>query len=368
VIWTNFGPHHIARIRALSERFQVEAIELASFERLYGWQNERELPGINVHTIRQGACEDHNPYFVALKLWRRLSILRPEILLVPGWATPAALSAAAWGTLHKATTIAMSDSNANDYPRGRVSERIKHSLVTILFDCGIVAGKRAAAYLQQLGIPPTRIGIGYDVVDNDFFAATGNIHAAPTIPNRPYFLFVGRLSPEKNLPALLRAFDAYRASGPDWSLVIAGDGPLSSQLREQAARQPSAPDIIFVGHKTAPELRSVYAHAACLVLPSLRDSWGLVVNEAMASGLPVLVSNRCGCSDDLVKNGENGYTFDPASHQELLDNMLRISKLSNAERASLGLKSREIIGFYSPQLWANEIQRLSASTFPHKTT
>jgi glycosyltransferase involved in cell wall biosynthesis len=267
-----------------------------------------------------------------------------------------------------ATTIVMSESNATDYPRKWPVERFKGLLVRKLFNCGVAGGKRASAYLRQLGISPSCIGIGYDMVDNDFFSAPSETPVEPAIvASRPYFLFVGRLAHEKNVSGLLRVFDAYRASGGDWSLVIAGDGPLNLRLREEASMKRSASKIFFVGYKAGRELHSLYASAGCFVLPSLREPWGLVVNEAMASGLPVIVSSRCGCSDDLVLDGQNGYVFNPSSHQEFLYNLVRISKLPPAERALMGMRSREIVSYYSPQLWANEIQRLSDLHLSTKT-
>jgi glycosyltransferase involved in cell wall biosynthesis len=115
--------------------------------------------------------------------------------------------------------------------------------------------------------------------------------------------------------------------------------------------------VNFAGLKTAKETVLYYAFAGCFVLPSTREPWGLVVNEAMASGLPVIVSSRCGCVEDLVEPGGNGFLFDPAHDGELTDRMLTIAESSPRVIGKMGQRSREIIAGYTPEHWAAEVAR-----------
>ena len=103
--------------------------------------------------------------------------------------------------------------------------------------------------------------------------------------------------------------------------------------------------------KQAEQLPPIYASAGCFVLPSLSEPWGLVVNEAMASGLPVLVSNRCGCAPDLVREGENGFLFDPARPDELACLMERICG-GTLDRQAFGAASRRIVAAFSVDRFA----------------
>jgi glycosyltransferase involved in cell wall biosynthesis len=105
-------------------------------------------------------------------------------------------------------------------------------------------------------------------------------------------------------------------------------------------------------------LRALYARAGAFILPSVSDPWGLVVNEAMAAGLPVLVSNRCGCAPDLVEEGRNGFTFDPYDIEGLARLMLRMSSMSDAERAAMGQASREIIRRWTPETFATNLMKV----------
>jgi glycosyltransferase involved in cell wall biosynthesis len=163
-------------------------------------------------------------------------------------------------------------------------------------DAWIAYGSRAARELVQLGADPE----GVVIVPNVARSAT-------THPNRdhdrPYgvrFLFVGQLIERKGLRELLDAF-VDLGSGELW---IAGDGP----LREEASRVATLTDRIrLLGHLSWEELQAAYAAVDALVLPSRYEVWGLVVNEALERGLPVIVSDQVGAADDLVRHGLNGF-------------------------------------------------------------
>jgi glycosyltransferase involved in cell wall biosynthesis len=93
-----------------------------------------------------------------------------------------------------------------------------------------------------------------------------------------------------------------------------------------------------------------------LVLPSVSDQWGLVVNEAMAAGLPVLVSSRCGCAPDLVCEGGNGFAFDPENIEALAGRLAQVAGLDQARRAAMGRRSREMIKSFSPEAFAQGLE------------
>jgi 1,2-diacylglycerol 3-alpha-glucosyltransferase len=360
IIWTNFGPYHAARIRALTEHFEVDAIELADFERLYAWGEEKKISNATVHTLRTGALEEQNRFLVSVSLWRRLHKIRPGTVLIPGYAMFPALVAALWGTLHAATTVLMTESTARDHRRVWYQEIFKRLLIRALFRRAIGGGIRSRRYLVDLGMPPERIATGYDVVDNDFFSRGVAQVRVERGRRAPYFLYVGRLAPEKNISGLIQAFADYRGRGGHWHLVIVGDGPLDKQLRAQAEKEGCGGWINFAGRRSVVDLIPFYADAGCFILPSIREPWGLVVNEAMASGLPVIVSTCCGCSEDLVQDGVNGYLFDPGQQGALSALLSEISGLSDGDRARMTAESREIISRYSPRAWAAAVLRLLA--------
>jgi len=168
-----------------------------------------------------------------------------------------------------------------------------------------------------------------------------------------YFVCTARLSPEKNIARLLQAFALYRKNGGKWDLVLVGSGPQEQTLRAMAVRlAPGA--IHFAGWQQYPDLPRYYGLASAAVLPSLSEPWGLVVNEAMAAGLPVLVSNRCGCVPELCHNGINGYQFDPKDVKWLAYLMCRTSS-GEVDLERMGQASQRIIANFTPETWADAL-------------
>ena len=144
--------------------------------------------------------------------------------------------------------------------------------------------------------------------------------------------------------------------------MLVGSGP-DRQAIDEYIRRNDVPGVVFSGFRQIGELPAFYALAGCLVLPSLSETWGLVVNEALASSLPVLVSERCGCVPELVHSGLNGYVFDPLD----VDGLARLMALMTSQQVelkALGEESRRIISLYSPESWARSladcIQRTAA--------
>jgi len=140
-----------------------------------------------------------------------------------------------------------------------------------------------------------------------------------------------------------------------WSLVLLGDGALRSSLESQIVSLALHDHVQMPGFIQYPELPAYYARAGAFIHASTSEQWGLVVNEAMASGLPVLVSHRCGCAADLVQGGVNGYTFDPYDVEQLAQLMLKISAF-NFPLSTFGDASRKIIANWGPARFAAGLQ------------
>ena len=197
----------------------------------------------------------------------------------------------------------------------------------VRFSSGLVGGPRHRDYLVKLGMHRDRIAMGYNAVDNDAFArgaeaARRDPEARRGLPEAPYFLAVNRFVPEKNLPRLIRAFARYRRDAPPegaWDLVLCGDGPGAAEVDRAIQSGGVAHAIHQPGFLQADALSRWYGFASAFVHPSLMEPWGLVVNEAAACGLPLLVSDRAGCVETLVPDppGTTGRRFDPRDDDEL---------------------------------------------------
>ncbi len=367
--WINLGPYHIARASALAAQTNLTVIEYAASQKLYGWSIDRSTLPFEIVTLSEGAWEEQSIPRLARLCWKSLDRIRPNRLIIPGWSNPLALLTAIWGCLRGVPRVVLTESTAVDRPRSGWKESLKGLLINGLYNGASFGGKPQLRYLEQLKFPEANTAPFYNVVDNQFFASsTAQLRRDRRatefrLPGR-YFLYVGRLAPEKNLAALIRGFARYRADGGTFDLVLAGDGPLQADLTSMPQNLDISGHCHFVGSKGVNELPPYYAFAIALVLPSVSEPWGLVVNEAMAAGLPILVSTRCGCAEDLVVEGQNGYLFSPDREEEIADRMARIESHSETKLAAMGQFSRERISQYSPENWAIHLVKLMTSFDP----
>ena len=255
----------------------------------------------------------------------------------------------------------MSVSTYQDRTRKRWKEFIKGFLLRMCFDIAFPVGRRATAYLESLGFQRRNIVAGSNVVDNTFYWG-GVSHLRATarpedfeLPQR-YILYVGRLASEKNLDILLRSFTAYREMGGVYDLVLVGDGPMNENLHALVASRDVGRHVHITERQGAKGLLPYYAFADCFTLPSMSEPWGLVVNEAMASGLPVIVSSQCGCVADLIQHGVNGFVFNPEDASELAMHFRKIDGMSDEARLEMGRHSLEIVTEFSLEKWANQVK------------
>ncbi len=378
VLWIDWYAYHVARFEGLLSHpalaGRVAGVEFVGGVGVHaGLKFREERPAhLSVETLLpEASWQQANKLQLARRVWRHLTRLDPAAVLVPGYYTLPAIAAALWAKTHHRISILMTESTAFDHARVAWKEAAKSLLLRTLFDAAVTGGSAHRRYLAQLGFPMDRVVGSYDVVNNAALAAgvaearafdpnTLALHLGlpPEVSPGPYFLYVGRLAPEKNVEMLLAAWVAFREAGGSWPLVLVGDGPTLPSLRAQASASGLADHVVFAGLRGSRELPLFYAFAGCFVLPSTREPWGLVVNEAMACGLPVLVSIQCGCAEDLVSEGQNGFTFDPASISGLTLRLRQIADLTQAARKQMGEASKQRIAAYTPQRFGQEIARV----------
>ena len=353
--FTNFGPYHLARLRALASRLSATgarliAYEVASSEQTYPWRQSHSdepfewitfFPDRTLETIPAGECRT--------AMTTALDRDHPDVIGAVGYVRPESMAAARWARLHGLPAILMSESQAIDRPHRWWKELIKQRRLH-WFDAALVGGPTHRDYLIQLGMPASRIALGYNAVNNDFFAESARIwrqqpNDRTGLPSAPYFLTVCRFVPEKNLVRLIKAFARYRAHcdrGAAWDLVLCGDGPLASQIEQAIAESRCSQAIHYPGFLQFDALPRWYAHAGAFVLPSVSEPWGLVVNEAAASGLPLLVSSLAGCAPVLVpqSDGLTGSQFDPFDVDAIAQKLAWMAALPEQDRSRDGQESR----------------------------
>ncbi len=357
--------YHHARLLALGGDggYEVHVIEYVSSGDIGEFNKEEDcLAAYTLHTVfrshDQFASNRRNGNLHRLTL-EILDSIKPAVVAIPGWAHPEALSALSWCLVSGSKALLMSDSTIYDRKRWWWKESIKKRIVA-LCSAAFVAGTPHVEYLLQLSMPPENVFTGYDVVDNLHFSSLAEqavsnrsaLHCALHLPAR-FFLTVCRLVPEKNLGFLLDAYSRYKrkAGASAWPLVIVGEGVLAPALLEQRNAYGLKGFVHFPGEKSYSDLPMYYGLSSIFILPSVSETWGLVVNEAMAAGLPVLVSNKCGCAVDLVSEGANGFTFDPFAIDSFVDLMLNMSS-EKINLDSMKSASKEIISHWSLEKFA----------------
>jgi glycosyltransferase involved in cell wall biosynthesis len=349
-----------------------------------------ETPGIDLHVIFLAETdstlwqwkvykEDIRFSFEILPHWRRrirgynvllnrgvraaLAKAKPEVVVCGGYSYLAMWQAQKWARKRSIPVLLWSESNVRDRRRGTtVVEGLKKGF---LRRCGgfVVPGKSAAEYLRTFGIPERVIFTAPNAVDNDFFAGATSaalqqeieLRAKWNLPEK-YFLFVGRMIPEKGVVLLLEAYARLDADlRRNFGLVIVGEGSSRAQSMVDAAKIDPG-KIVFPGFLHREELAVHYALAACFTFPTFSDPWGLVVNEAMASGLPIIASDIAGATPDLVRDGWNGRVV-PARDLDGLVSAMRQLAQDTEGTQRMAQHSREHIANYTAANWASGFAR-----------
>jgi 1,2-diacylglycerol 3-alpha-glucosyltransferase len=309
----------------------------------------------------------HSDFVLNARLSASLKRFSPQAIICGGYNYVASWQALMWARRRGARFALWSESNAQDARALRKPVEFLKARFLERCDGFVVPGKSAFEYLSSLGAPAERIFIAPNAVDNTYFAAQAeNTRAHATecreklkLPSR-FILFVGRLVPEKGVFDLLEAYAKLESSlRSEVGLVFAGDGVSREELAQEAKRI-SPGTICFPGFAQREDLAGLYALAETLVLPTHSDPWGLVVNEAMACGLPIIVSSVAGCSADLVEDGWNGYVVPPRDAEKLsvaINSLVRQPELN----LRMGAHSSERIRNYSPEACADGLAAAAMS-------
>ena len=360
VLFSNFGPYHFARLEGFQKSAQplgwnVIGIELSRIESTYAWRTETDTITFPFTTVIQDKSWEDVSFWTLVKLLSKsLSDNDIDVLVLPGYHTPILIYAMIWARFHGKRTILMLASKEDDKKRHFAFEYCK-SLVIKNYQAALVGGSPQKRYLEKLVMPSDRIFIGYDVVDNDSFEKN-KISRLKNPLEKPFFLTVNRFVGKKNLFWLLSVYADYRnqLGSKSWDLVLCGDGELSTQVHARIVELNLEKFVHCPGFLQRNEQLPYFAHAKCFIHSSTQEQWGLVVNEAMAASLPVLLSNRCGCFEDLLIEGENGFGFDPENAPQLLHLMLNVS-CNTSDLTRLGDNARNHIEKFSPLLFGSNL-------------
>ena len=317
-LWESFGPHHVDRCAAcvaeLGDRYDIHGVEIATFDANYQWRGSIGADSFCKTTLFPGVVrQEISTWRCFLRVVKECLKLRASYIFLCNYDAPSIFLAAVALRLLGRRLVIMQDSKFDDKQRYLFKEALK-SLLYRPYHAALVAGHRTRSYLAFLGIPEERIFIGYDTVSTARIRSSAGADPAPGgMPHAErHFTVVARFVPKKNLSLALDAYAAYIAQTPGAprELHLCGSGELEPVLREQAARL-GLTGVHFRGYLQEHEIAQVLGSSLALILPSVEEQHGLVINEAIAMGVPVLASDNCGARDLLVRSGVNGYIFEP---------------------------------------------------------
>jgi glycosyltransferase involved in cell wall biosynthesis len=267
---------------------------------------------------------------------------QPDVVLIVGWYSVTLLRAL-WACQRlRIPVLYRGDTHVANAPSGwkKPFWRMKTRLLLKRFDGYLSVGKRTREYFRHFGVPASRIYHTPHCVDNEFFANAAEPHQDAEsrakvrlefglAPDTSLVVFVGKLEAKKRPLDLIRAMSRL---GPDASLLVVGTGPLESVCHQEAKRLGVS--VSWAGFLNQTHLGRVYAAADCLVLPSdWGETWGLVVNEALSTGLPCVVSDRVGCAPDLIRPGVTGEVFPMGDVQALANGIKSIVETKKSGHA-----------------------------------
>jgi 1,2-diacylglycerol 3-alpha-glucosyltransferase len=343
LIWDNYADYHYSRLIAArncptQKWWRVIGGELVGKSASHAWASKQSgRPEIvRLQSFAPKGVVQWVGFLARLLLMQYR--IKPDVVFVPSyWPLRSAMTLLVTRLLG-GSAVMMNDSHAGTVRASGLGALCKLLLIK-LFSAAFVAGRPQVRYFEQLGIPRAALFTGYDTIDGRCFAAAARDdhflaerHSRYRAPMSP-ILSLGRLIPKKNIATLIRAYAAVcNKMGADTpALVIVGEGEDRSVIGQLSA-EFSLDVLLFTGSEDYTDKRRCiclypfcsngdaayyYERASVFVLASLYEEWGLVVNEAVACGTPVLVSNQAGCAEDLVIPGVNGFQFSPQDVSEL---------------------------------------------------
>ena len=328
-VWENFGPTHADRCEAVAAHFAdrrgVIGVELAGRSRIYEWQSEWR-PDFEKITLFPDVTIDQ--VGLIKRVWRTVqACLTASDIFFCHYEHPATFLSACILRLLGRRLYVMSDSKFDDKPRFFMREWGKR-LLHLPYRGGIAAGARSADYMRFLRVPAQNIRERYNNVS---VARIRRLAKAPPAPDGTafadrHFTIVARLVPKKNLAAAIAAFAHYRktAANPR-QLVIVGSGPLEAELREQIAKAGVESCVRLTGLLQTERVCEILANSLALIMPSVEEQFGIAALEAIAMGVPVIVSDNCGVRDRYVRAGVNGFVIEPNNVEGIAALMTLIS-------------------------------------------
>lgn len=284
-------------------------------------------------TVQRGDVEKTSFLFNGLQ--RELSRLKPDAVIVAGFSF-ATFKVYTWSLFRRVPFYIWNGGVEHPFrPESGLKRTLRRWLVARAAGC-IAYGSKAREYLIRLGAKPETVQIGLNTVDTGFFSReTEKVRRSVVAhPEKKHLLTIGYLSARKNMMQLLRIMKSLTALRQDVVLDIVGDGDQRKELERFVSENALTDSVVFHGYQQREQLPPLMAASSLFLFQTDFDIWGLVLNEAMAAGLPVICSPHAGAAHDLIREGETGFIRDFSDPDamarlihELLDDPERLERI-----------------------------------------
>jgi glycosyltransferase involved in cell wall biosynthesis len=328
ILWSNYKAVVFSELYLISvDKININFYQIAEYE-----ENKVLLSKVDYSfheypykLLFKGGLYSIPKYKLIKKLVLNIIKSKSELIILPGYHSIEYWFMLLFGLLLRKKIGVFCDSTKND----RRFNIIKWLFKSIFFNlCSVIFcyGDRSKNYIESFKVNKTKI------VNRCQTAALPKNYSIKKIQEQRKllkddnfnFLFVGRLAVEKNLIFLIDSIKILTNKNKNFHLKIVGSGPLQNELIKHVNKLNLEYFISFEGSKTHSELMGIYLTSDCLVLPSLSEPWGLVANEALSYGCPLILSDKCGCVPELLQdNNLVGYKFNPNDVNDLVDKMTK---------------------------------------------
>ncbi|MEO8018756.1 MAG: glycosyltransferase [Pseudomonadota bacterium] len=346
VVTNILAPYRVPLFEELARRCALKVFTLAERHANRDWAPAKSdfatltLPGVQ---LRGGSLD---PVHLNLGAWRALRDFRPDVVLGGGF-TPAHLEALAWCRTHRSRYICWGELHLHHESESSGLRRwVRHAAVRASSGWIASSSDSRDAFVHY-GASPERVLVSLMPVRNAQFRRHAEESCAGGLAGEirqrygtPLILGVGRLGTRKGWPQLLQALRLLRREIRECSLVIAGEGAARAEL-EALTESLGLDRVFFIGSRELSDIAALYAAADVFAFPTLADTYGAVLAEAVACGTFAVSSIHAGATRDLIANGESGITVDPTDPAALADGLLRALRLSANERAAMAARARD---------------------------
>ena len=301
-------------------------------------------------------------------VWREITKNRPDVVVLMSWMNPTWWLAILACLVTRTPFLYLTDQNvqrdlAAPWWKRWIKRMILGRVLFRLTTGFLCAGTANRLLYRYYGVPehklvPFAFSWGYDKlleIAESLKPRKKELRAEFGIDDDSYVvLYCGRLSPEKGPMYILEAFRKVNLARK--MLLIVGDGRLRKMMTDYVAEH-EMDSVQFFGFRNRKEIPNFFAVSDLLVLPSDQETWGIVVNEAMCFGLPVVVSDQVGAARDLVRSGVNGLIFPRGDVDTLAEHINQLGTLTNDERLAMEFAARELIRKWSTRDLTRSLDR-----------